>query len=57
MQLQCFNCLSAHTIYWVGPIPQPSKQFFSIYWFLQCIIYNIDLFNFSFAFLRTVIWF
>jgi len=28
----------ARTIYWVGSTPQPNKQFFSIYWFLQCII-------------------
>jgi len=39
MQLKCFNCPLARTAYWVGPM-QPtaySKQFCSIYWFLQCV--------------------
>jgi len=40
MQLKCFNCPLARTIYRVGPCsPWLSKQFCSIYWFLQCIIH------------------
>jgi len=53
MQLKYFYCLSAHTIYWVGPTPQPSKQFLTFIGFFN-VSYNIDLFNFPFAFLQTV---
>jgi len=46
MQLKCFNCLSAHTIYLVGPPHSLVNNFLAFINFFN-VSYNIDLFKLS----------